>query len=663
MKTPPLLIGATLLLWGWQSRLFYPALVMAAVLESHRLIKSRWDFSESDIARISDLCTILLAIAVLIAVIKDPGRFMLLTLQWLPIAVFPLIATQQYSQSGTIYGSALLILFRRRLTKETKRKFIIDISYPYFFLCLVSAAGANAGKSWFYYGLLALTAWALWPLRSRRYPFYLWLLLLMAGGALGYAGQVGLYRLHSFLLEAGYDYFTKNRDPFKSTTAIGEMIALKQSDRILFRLAAAGPLSLPIRLREACYTAYDRATWYATHSGFEELLPETNQGSWTIGAAGADAQQVHIWMRLPKGQNLLKLPGGTFRLHDLHVARLEKNSLGAVRSESEAGLAVFQADYVPGQVYNRPPDDADLKIPATEAPAIQTFAESLQLNAKGGDEVIAALHAFFGQQFRYSLDLVGHPSDKTALADFLLHARAGHCEYFATATVLLLRAAGIPARYVSGYAAAEYSALEERIVVRQRHAHAWALAFVAGQWVEVDTTPPDWPALEAAGASPFVHVTDLFAFLRFRLTLWRQRIQMEELTLYLTFALVALGLLFIKRLTGKKHMRRVTVEQRQPVPPANAPGLTSEFFAIEQWLNRQGHERQPGETFRAWFQRLAASAPEIAGQPEIQPLLALHYRLRFGPGVLGREDRQRLIAGVRASIRANDGSPRRNGAG
>ena len=37
MKTPPLLIGATILLWGWQSRLLVPALVMAAVLESHRL--------------------------------------------------------------------------------------------------------------------------------------------------------------------------------------------------------------------------------------------------------------------------------------------------------------------------------------------------------------------------------------------------------------------------------------------------------------------------------------------------------------------------------------------------------------------------------------------------------------------------------------------------
>ena len=659
MKTPPFLISASLLLWGWQSQLLCPALVMAAILESARFIQSRWDFSESDIRRIADLCTILLAIVVLIAVMRDPGRFMLLTLQWIPIAVFPLVAAQQYSQMGMIYGRALLILSRRKPTRTSQRPWIIDIAYPYFFVCLISAAGANAGKSWFYYGLLALIAWALWPLRSKKYALLLWLSLLLVSGALGYAGQAGLFRLQSFILETAYDYFTKNRDPFKSTTAIGEVTSLKQSNRILFRIAPDGPVSLPILLREACYTAYDRATWYATHSGFDELFPETDPGTWTVENAAAGAQRVQIWMRLAKGRNLLKLPGGTFRLHDLKVARLDKNSLGAVRSENEAGLAEFQADYLPDQTYTRMPDDTDLKIPAAEAPAIQAVAQRLKLNTKAQDAVIAALHTFFGQHFRYSLNLIGPSSEKTGLADFLLRARTGHCEYFATATVLLLRAAGIPARYATGYAAGEYSSLEDRIVVRQRHAHAWALAYVSGKWVTVDTTPPDWLSLESAGVSPFTHISDFFAFVRFRFGLWRQNIQMEELTLYLIFALVALSLLFIRRLIGKKHMQRVAGEPRETVTQADHPGMTSEFFALEKWLNRQGHERHPGETFQRWFQRLAASAPELMVQAEIEPLLALHYRYRFGPGVLNPADRERLMAGVKALISAHQGSPSR----
>ena len=78
---------------------------------------------------------------------------------------------------------------------------------------------------------------------------------------------------------------------------------------------------------------------------------------------------------------------------------------------------------------------------------------------------------------------------KSALSHFLLQSRAGHCEYFATATVLLLRAAGIPARYCRGYAVQEFSKLENRFIVRDRHAHAWTLAYVDGIWTNFDTTP------------------------------------------------------------------------------------------------------------------------------------------------------------------------------
>jgi DNA-3-methyladenine glycosylase II len=63
--------------------------------------------------------------------------------------------------------------------------------------------------------------------------------------------------------------------------------------------------------------------------------------------------------------------------------------------------------------------------------------------------------------------------------------------------VLLLRQAGIPARYVVGYSAQEFSALEKAFLVRNRHAHAWAVALVDGHWVTVDTTPATWAEQEA----------------------------------------------------------------------------------------------------------------------------------------------------------------------
>src|SRR5205807_1199702 len=74
------------------------------------------------------------------------------------------------------------------------------------------------------------------------------------------------------------------------------------------------------------------------------------------------------------------------------------------------------------------------------------------------------------------------PRKESALEEFLLNSRAGHCEYFATATTLLLRAAGVPARYAVGFSVQEWSRLEQRYIVRARHAHSWTLAYVNGGW-------------------------------------------------------------------------------------------------------------------------------------------------------------------------------------
>jgi hypothetical protein len=62
---------------------------------------------------------------------------------------------------------------------------------------------------------------------------------------------------------------------------------------------------------------------------------------------------------------------------------------------------------------------------------------------------------------------------------------------------VLLRAAGIPARYATGYSVQEGSEIEQRYVVRASHAHAWVLAWVDGRWREVDTTPAVWAQADA----------------------------------------------------------------------------------------------------------------------------------------------------------------------
>lgn len=77
------------------------------------------------------------------------------------------------------------------------------------------------------------------------------------------------------------------------------------------------------------------------------------------------------------------------------------------------------------------------------------------------------------------------------LAYFLTEAKEGHCEYFATAMVLMLRANGIPARVVNGFATDEWVAASSGYyLVRQEHAHSWVEAwFPEGGWITFDPTP------------------------------------------------------------------------------------------------------------------------------------------------------------------------------
>ena len=72
--------------------------------------------------------------------------------------------------------------------------------------------------------------------------------------------------------------------------------------------------------------------------------------------------------------------------------------------------------------------------------------------------------------------------------EFLFDTRRGFCEHYASAFVVMLRAAGIPARVVTGYQGGTINPSGDYMIVRQSDAHAWAEALVDGQWRRFDPT-------------------------------------------------------------------------------------------------------------------------------------------------------------------------------
>lgn len=133
----------------------------------------------------------------------------------------------------------------------------------------------------------------------------------------------------------------------------------------------------------------------------------------------------------------------------------------------------------------------DWRRQAENSPALHLSqqSEGVSRSPDAVDELIlkTAL-AYFGQNgFEYTLE--PPPLGVNSVDDFLFETRKGFCEYYASGFVFLMRAAGIPARVVTGYQGGEYNDLGDYYVVRQSDAHAWAEVWLNNRgWVRFDPT-------------------------------------------------------------------------------------------------------------------------------------------------------------------------------
>lgn len=120
-------------------------------------------------------------------------------------------------------------------------------------------------------------------------------------------------------------------------------------------------------------------------------------------------------------------------------------------------------------------------------PQIQALADEITAGLTNDYDKAMAIERYFANGFTYDLNYV--PEESTA-EYFLFTSKRGICTDFATAATLLLRAAGIPARYTEGYQLKEDSMdIYGQFIVKENQAHAWATAYIKGYgWLELDGT-------------------------------------------------------------------------------------------------------------------------------------------------------------------------------
>lgn len=670
----PLLLGLTVLFWGWQTGLWIFAIPIALAAEIPLVWPQRWRIEDEIFSNRFNFCFVAsLIFAVYLFVNARNLESAYLFMRWQPIFFAPLVLTQLYGDRPGVSPYAFVPFLREdwtpggvvapggALAVGQPPEPIVDLRYLYFALCLGAASAANTSGIGFYLGVVGLVTGVLWPHRSQRVQPWRWVLLMLLAAGLGFGGHRLLDNAHdafeSQVIEWLGDYYRREVDPFRRDTAIGELGKLKQSNAIAFRVAGEDAAQVPTLLQEATYNRYHLNTWLTA----AEFTPVEAQGQgqrWVLqpGAGGdtpgkAPLETLTIYGQLTEGQGLLKLPGGAEVVDPLVVKGLEVNPYGTTRIQGKPGGLVYGVAFDPDRQFSAPPMATDLDIPLGDRGAIEAIAQELDLKQQPPAAVPSLLSQYFQQNFSYSLDLKGPPDDRLPLTYFLRESRSGHCEYFATATTLLLRAAGIPARYAIGFSVHEFSPLEQKFIVRTRHAHAWALAYINGTWQTLDTTPGDWIAQENRRAPLWGGLGDGFSFLGFRLNQIWQQLTGGNLRQYWWVLMIPLVIILFRQLDFKKRTQRLNLARTAPeLKVDDRPGLDSELYAIEQILQAQGLPRHSWETLGQWIDRLqatdlAAPAPSPTSPAALQalrPILALHYRYRFDPQGLGRDDRDRL---------------------
>jgi transglutaminase-like putative cysteine protease len=291
-----------------------------------------------------------------------------------------------------------------------------------------------------------------------------------------------------------------------------------------------------------------------------------------------------------------------------------------------------------------------LRLPPGSNPRTAALARDMRKAAQDDQDYInAVLRMFRIQNFFYTTlppRLGTNPVD-----EFLFTTRAGFCEHYASSFVVLMRAAGIPARVVTGYQGGELNYIGNYLIVRQADAHAWAEVWLGDKgWLRVDPTAAVSPARIEEGIAAALPqgeplpllLQDKYAWLqRARLTWdsaansWNQlvlgytsdrqqqllrRAGIDDATweklAAIMFTITGVVMLLVSALI----LRQLRTARPDPVAAAYARFCNR--------LARLGLARHPSEGPDAFRKRAIAVHPEFALPVNI--ISDLYIRLRYG---------------------------------
>ena len=571
------------------------------------------------------------------------------------IVLFPVLVIVYY---GNIFGRepgatlACAMLTLKLLETETRRDARASICFASFVLMSALLFNTDLGFTLLLFSALALLLATLRELDARApdASAIAWLPALLQdlrGGlfALLFATPLAL---------CAFVFFPRLDAPLWRTpgddiarTGVGDSMApgtiqqLLIDDSPAFRVGFDGapPERAQRYWRGPVLTDFDGTTWTRRNSGFAPATPDAGKGgaapvSYEITLEPTDKPWLFA-LDLP-----LDAPADAARGNDMSLVR--QHPVSELLRYRVSSLLQYRLDLR----LNPRQRSAALALPESFDPRSVALAQGWRQDLRDENAIIRAALDLFHNAFFYTLAAPALGRD--SIDDFLFSTKRGFCEHYAAAFVFLMRAAGIPARVVTGYQGGYFNATGSYLIVRQSDAHAWAEVWLAERgWVRIDPTAAVSPQrielgaqAAASGAGARWYQTDWILAVRNQLDLvnrgWntivvqfnalRQRGLLTQVGIdradYATLIWVLVGLSSILLGLAVAWVLRTPRRKLDPLDAA--------YAALCRKLARAGAVRAPAEGPQSYAERL--QSPPVPGAQTVrqaQALLMQYVGLRY----------------------------------
>jgi transglutaminase-like putative cysteine protease len=292
---------------------------------------------------------------------------------------------------------------------------------------------------------------------------------------------------------------------FSSQVSLGEIGEIKRLGAPVMHIRPFGEGTLPpLYWRGAALSLFDGKTW--SNPATEEAQLRVDHGLLTFPERAGVRPGRRIQYRVQYSDiapDTLFFAGNPLTI-SINLPLLRQSAGGALRIPRSAITGLRYGVYAilesgpktigaPSESLSESARRDHLLLPPLDR-RIYRLAREFAAGGTTQEEEARAIENRLKQNYAYTLEL---PASTTSdpLSFFLFERRKGHCEYFASAMAVMLRAVGIPSRVASGFLNGAYNPVTGWQVIRTSDAHSWVEAWIDGRgWTTFDPTPPDTSA-------------------------------------------------------------------------------------------------------------------------------------------------------------------------